>query len=621
MGFFGGIVLKDRNLPAGLLTKPEKIGELRFSAGKKLVKKRNLAVYLSGSITDLFTEDYKLPLNHQEELILDMYTRYGEKFIRFLDGYFVIFVYDIKRGEFFIFNNRYSNTFCYYYLSDDFLVFSDMIKPLLKLTPNKEVNKEVISLFLNSGFSFSERTPFKHIYRMIPGFYLKSKKGKISHVRYSGMEFNRRPVKDVPRALEEYERLWVDAIKKFTKYNKTGNLGSALSGGLDTSWVVLAASKAFDKPVHTYNCYYDFTLFNEIRPASYVTRKCKGKFHKIKVSEEDIDLWPEIIRAAEEPVMSSSVSIYKMIREAGKEIDTFLTGDGGNNIYHHLYPVGEIHRYIHFLPYFVRKAMYEIIDFTANLTSWERLWELKYAFRPFSYKNPYRNFYKNLICYRHFSPEQRDKLLNPEFHEEFDEEKSLGYIPIRKESFDNDLVDNRFVHGNMEYVSTFQEKFVKKFGMRLFPPYQNKKIMDFLCSLPFNLLFRANSLQKLTNKANKMHFQKLSLLRYFPKSFVYKTGQPFDQPFHGWLQRRPEVVRLLFERLKKRGWYNNDYLDELYREHRRQRQHKKILCQLQNHGYRIMTLLALEIWCMEFLDRDPEKETQRMPLEEYLKIR
>ena len=118
-----------------------------------------------------------------------------------------------------------------------------------------------------------------------------------------------------------------------------------------------------------------------------------------------------------------------------------------------------------------------------------------------------------------------------------------------------------------------------------------------------------------------MHFQKLSLLRYFPKSFVYKTGQPFDQPFHGWLERRPEVVRLLFERLKKRGWYNNKYLDELYNKHKKQHQNNKILCQLQNNGYRIMTLLALEIWCMEFLDKDPNKETKKIPLEEYLRIK
>jgi hypothetical protein len=112
----------------------------------------------------------------------------------------------------------------------------------------------------------------------------------------------------------------------------------------------------------------------------------------------------------------------------------------------------------------------------------------------------------------------------------------------------------------------------------------------------------------------------LALKRNFPAKFVNQGGQSFDQPFHGWLERRPKVVKLLFERLKKRGWYNNKYLDKLYSIHKKQHQHEKIVCQLQNNSYRIMALLCLEIWCMEFLDKNPNKSKSEklVPLEEYL---
>lgn len=622
MQFIGEFKLSDKESFIARIKPSFSINKFSISSKIKGYSKDHVTVFLFGKLSDIDSKkyDFNRYKNKQENLICELYKENGKKFIKLLDGYFLIILYDKKTKSFFIFNNRYSNTYCYYYITKSCIIFADNIKSILRLLKKKpRVNMDVINLFLNSGFSFSHKTNFKNIYRMIPGFYLKAKNGKIEHKKYSEMIFNRNPVKNLSKALDSYEFLWQDAIRKFTQANKTKELGSALSGGLDTSWVVYTASKAFNKPVHTYNCYYEYSLFNEIKPAEFVTKKCKGIFHKIKVTPEDLNLWPEVIRAAEEPVLSTSISVYKMIKESSKDVDTFLTGDGGNNIYHHLYPVSEIHRYIHFLPHFIRKPLYYTIDTLAKLTKWERLWELKYALYPFSFKKFYKNFYKNLICYRHFTLAQRKKLLKQEHHEEVNEEDLLGYIPIRKKSFDNDLIHNRFVHGNMEYVSTFHEKFAKKFNIKLFPPYQNQKIMDFINSLPFSLLFKANTFQKLANRAYKMYFQKLSLKRHFPKSFVDKTGQPFDQPFHGWLERRPEVVKLLFKRLKKRGWYNNDYLDKLYHEHKKQYQHKKVLCQLENHGYRIMALLALEIWCIEFLDNYPNKKIEEMALESYLK--
>ncbi len=619
MKVIGNIYFKDKGF--------EK--KLKIVCNRKFYSKNNIRILLFGNISEMLSNDSDFKLekyeNKQEELILKLYKQFGENFIKFLDGYFLILVHDKNKKDFFIFNNKYSNTFCYYHISKDKFTFADSIKKVLKNTKiQKEPNMDMISLFLNSGYTFCEKTVFKNIYRMIPGFYMKIdlKNNKIVHKKYYEMKFNRKPIKNknINKALDDYEKIWISAVKDFAQTNKTKNLGSTLSGGIDTSWVVWCATQAFNKPTHTYTCKYDFTLFNENKQAKYVTNKCKGKYHEVIVDEKDLDLIPEIIRAAEEPVLSSSLSLYKLVKASGKHVDTLLTGDGGNNIYHHLYPVSEIHKYIRKMPYFIRKSLFYIIDFIAKITRCERLWELRYTLHAFSFKNFYNNFFKNLICYRHFDSYQREQLFKPRFFEEFKEKNMLGNIPIRKNNFDNDLIHARMVHGNMEYVSTFHEKFAKQFGIKLYPPYQTQKIMDFINSLPMNFLFKGNSFQKLTNRAYKMRFAKLALKRHFPAKFVDKTGQPFDQPFHSWFEKRPKIVDLLLKRLKKRGWYNEKYLDKLYREHKKQKQHKKIFCQLRNHGYRIMALLVLEIWCMEFLDNNSSRLMKRVPLETYLKL-
>ena len=567
-----------------------------------VIKNSKYEIFLSGTITKRFNLKKKNPKYIGLNEISVLYDEFGEDLPKIIDGYYLIIINDIRKKQVFIINNRYSNTYCYYSLNNDNIEFCDNLTPLLNNNFVKNINQDVISLFLNSGYSYSENMNFKNIFRMIPGYYLKIQEGNISHHKYYEMTFDRKPVYDINKALDTYEKLWIDAIKRFDEANTKRGLGSALSGGLDTSWVVLCASKVA-KPVHTYTCHYQYSLFNESKQAKFVTDKCNGIHHKVNVTEKDLDLLPYVIKIAEEPILSSSLSLYKMMKEASKDVDTILTGDGGNNIYHHLFPVGEIHKYIHFLPYWIRKLMFLSVDYSAKITGYERLWELRYPMHAFSFPDFYENFFKNLICYRHFDSSQRKKLLKREFLEEFNERNMLGRIKIRKKQFDDDLINARFVYGNMQYVMTFHEKFAKSLGMSVFAPYQDSIIMEFLSSLPYDLMFKGNTFKKLTNKANKMYFQKLALKKYLPEKFVNKAGQPFDQPFHGWFERRPLVIKLLFKRLKKRGWYNNSYLDFLYNEHKRQSLHKNIYCQLQNHAYRIMTLLSLEIWSMIFLDR------------------
>jgi asparagine synthase (glutamine-hydrolysing) len=590
---------------------------LQFSPAGKLNSVGHLQIFISGSITDILEKKGSVKKD-QVQTIASMFIKHGEEFIRYLEGYFFIIIYDKVKETLFLFNNRYSNTTCYYLWNHDRLIFSDHTSALLEKLPERPgLNWDVINLFLNSGYSYSEKTYFEGINRMIPGFYLKVEKGEIRHNRYSEMQFRRKRPKDLDAALRTYEKIWVEELSKFTRANHTRSLASALSGGKDTSWVVYSASKSFPKKIQTYTCHYDVPLFNEVERAEYVTRRCGGIHHKILITEKDLDLLPETIEIAEEPILSSSFPIYKMMKEVSKKNDTILSGDGGNNIYHHLYPVGEIHKYVKNLPYLVRKAAFWLIDTLAKGTGNERLWELKYAFYPFSKSDAYDNFFRDLVCYRHFSQDQRKMLLKKDMYREFDENKMLGQIKIRKETFDDDLIASRFIYGNMQYVSTFQEAFARKLGIRYFPPYQNKRLMDFICTLPYDLLNKGNTFQLMTNKASKMHFHKLALKKHFPSSFVDKIGQPFDQPFHSFFERRPKVVELLFTRLKRRGWYNDTYLDQLLKEHKHQYQHKKIICQLSNHSYRIMALLSMELWCMRFLDSIRSKGGA---LEEHLKL-
>ena len=64
---------------------------------------------------------------------------------------------------------------------------------------------------------------------------------------------------------------------------------------------------------------------------------------------------------------------------------------------------------------------------------------------------------------------------------------------------------------------------------------------------------------------------------------------------------------------------NEDFLERLFDEFPRQTVKPHEILELKHHGYRIFSLLTLEVWCMEFLDRSPGGPGEEdPPLEEYL---
>ena len=160
---------------------------------------------------------------------------------------------------------------------------------------------------------------------------------------------------------------------------------------------------------------------------------------------------------------------------------------------------------------------------------------------------------------------------------------------------------------------------IEKFGSNFYTPYLNKKVIDFINSLPEEWINGGTSFQKLTNYAIRRRFHKMALLRYLPKRYVYGLQQSFDVPWHVLFNKRPEILKILKKRLKKRGWYNESELDRIFEEFFKQKARPHEILELKHHGYRIYSLLVFEVWCMEFLDNpNYNKHIKPKPLEEYL---
>jgi len=581
-------------------------------------------ILINGYITEFFCDDIKIDKDKPEESIYHIYKRYNEDLYKYIDGQFLIFIYDEEKDILKIMNDQYQANNFYYYLDNKNFFFGNNLKSLLGMLPFKpEFDFNSIRSFLATGFSYTEKTQFKNIYRLLPAFVLIYEDNKIKFTNYwkKVFKFDRRPLKNVEKKLDLYELKFSKSLKNYIEATNTKKLGCLLSGGHDTTFTLIQASKIYKKPIHTFTVSFREWGFDEGPKASEITKKVGGIHHRIFIEPKHLDLMPEVIRSMEEPCSSTSFPLYVCVKEASKYVDTLLGGDSGDTLYHEYYPVGEVHKYIKKLPASIRRLLHKLVYYAAKKTDWERFWEMEHVLSLFAKKDMYTNFFSRLLTYRHFNDKFLSKILDNKIGAKSSTNKYMLEIPITKKDFDDALIKSKMYYGVYIYIIPHTKKPLDYFKMNYYTAYLNRELLNFINTLPYNWLNGGSTFKKLINDAVKRKFHKMALMRYLTKRYVYTLQQSFDVPYHVLLRKRPKVLENLLIRLKHRGWYNNAELGKLFGELKGQKLKPHELFELKNHSYRVYTLLTFEIWCMEFLDKkNYNKKIKKIPLEKYLEI-
>jgi asparagine synthase (glutamine-hydrolysing) len=584
------------------------------------------AVLICGTVTQILDKNITMSdyAKAPAKVITQLYEQQGRDFTKALEGFFIIVLHDSLSNECYVFNNRYQATQCYYCLRENVLFFSHSLATLLAILPfTPELDLRSIPSFLQTGFSYTERTQFKDIFKLLPtqsihvrhGTYTISDHWKTEYI------FDRRPFYDVENKLDEYETIFRKSIQHFIEAYKPKELGCFVSGGHDTSMVFIEAQQIFNKPIHTFTASFNDFGFDEAPKSRFITEKFGGIHHTISIGPEVLDLLPLMVNCIEEPVSGGAFPIFACVFEAQKHVDAMLSGDAGDSLWGEYYPVNEWHKYLKQLPHPLRASLKMINKAFRNITDWERLWESDHVFSLFAQKDMYKDFFARLCSYRHYDQHFLRQLLDPSLFADSRPYSCMIDIPFTKDNLFDALVEAKMLYGLYQYMLPPTQKPLESFGVNYFSPYLNHDLITFINSLPEDWLNSGSSFSKLVNDAHRRKFHKLAMLRYLPKRYVYSAQQSLDVPFHSFLTKRPFVLEKLLKRLKRRGLFNNKTLDRIFYEFPHQKVKPHEIIELKHHGYRIFCLLTLEIWCMKFLD-DDRKENMlsqtTVPLEDYL---
>ena len=128
----------------------------------------------------------------ERRILTEAYKKWGGKMADHMHGMFAFALWDEKEQKLFALRDQFGTKPFYYYITSDHrLLYGTMIRDIMK-QPGfvKEVNEEMLQIYLSLTYVAGEDTFFKGVKKLMPGHYLEWKDGRLTITRYWTPEFH-----------------------------------------------------------------------------------------------------------------------------------------------------------------------------------------------------------------------------------------------------------------------------------------------------------------------------------------------------------------------------------------------------------------------------------------------
>ncbi|MFN8209101.1 MAG: asparagine synthase (glutamine-hydrolyzing) [Bacteroidales bacterium] len=296
---------------------------------------------------ELESAGYNFISRSDTEVILNAYLHWGVECLNRFNGMWAFALYDTRKRQLICARDRFGVKPFFYSWDGKSLFFASEIKQILECGIDREINEDVIrksfaigSFLINSDSSYFNRVkilPHGH-------YFLLGPDGNLNIKRYydlSPLEFESSQL-SFGEACTQYRTLFTDAVK--LRMRSDVEVGSTLSGGLDSSAIVSIAAGHTGRQFKTFSAWFNEEPgLDERKWIKLVTDKVQADAHYVSPEAVDVSRdFRQITWHHDYPVLSSSpVAQYYVMKLAHEnKAIVLLDGQGSDEIiggYHHAF--------------------------------------------------------------------------------------------------------------------------------------------------------------------------------------------------------------------------------------------------------------------------------------------
>jgi asparagine synthase (glutamine-hydrolysing) len=295
------------------------------------------------------------------EVIAHAYEQYGERFVRELDGMFAFALWDDLACKLILARDRLGKKPLFVaHHEDGTLTFaSEMGALLVDGRIPREVDPAALAEYLQYGYIPSPSTILRGVRKLEPGTMLTwEPSGRCVQARYWQLDFEPKHRISYADALAEFEDRSLVAVRE--RLISDVPLGVFLSGGIDSSFVLAQMVAAGAPRVESFAIGFSEARYDERAHAAKVAAVLGSVHHEAIVEPTDlVQMLPELVHHYGEPFADPSmVPTFYLARWARQRITVALTGEGGDELFggYYRHQAARIAGYADRVPASVRRA-------------------------------------------------------------------------------------------------------------------------------------------------------------------------------------------------------------------------------------------------------------------------
>lgn len=264
------------------------------------------------------------------EILIKAYETWGCRMADHMHGMFAFALWEEETQKLFCLRDQFgTKPFYYYETSDGRLLYGTTIRRIME-QPGfvKELNEEMLQIYLSLTYVAGEDTFFKGVKKLMPGRYLIWQNGKITIERYWSPQF----CPDESKSLEDWAEEIHETIREIMPEVKSADetAESFLSGGVDSSYV-LAMSDA----QMTDSCGYDEARFDESGLALRTAEILGRANSRCRITpEEYFAIVPYVMYHMEQPLGDASAIAFAIAcRATAEHTKLCYSGEGADEFF------------------------------------------------------------------------------------------------------------------------------------------------------------------------------------------------------------------------------------------------------------------------------------------------
>jgi asparagine synthase (glutamine-hydrolysing) len=433
----------------------------------------NLWIILNGEIYNylelrkqLEQKGYKFRSVTDTEVVLAAYQEWGEDCVLKFNGMWAFIIWDRRKKIFFLSRDRVGIKPLFYYNKNREFIFCSEIKGIRTyLNNNLKLNEKQIYEFLTKGQIYvgeSDETIYKDVYQLMPGTNMVLKDGKTEIKKYWNLKIsiNKSSFDENVDRLKELFRQSIEFMLR-----SDVEVGTCLSGGLDSSSLVSFASKEFNKIFNTFSAVWPGYKCDE----SFFVEKLNAKYscHSNAFTPEldnILDIYDKVIWHQEIPLSGSSIMAqwFVMEKAKSKNIKVLLDGQGADEILSG-YPV-------YLIPY-INEMIYSL-KWKELFRNYKSLKQNNYSVKRMLGIQVHKIFHKTKSAF----PIRKDLQINYSFKTKYPRPHLCNFLP--------DYLKNQIEKTNLPVLLHFEDRNSMASSVESRVPYLDHNLIEFAVNIP-----------------------------------------------------------------------------------------------------------------------------------------